>query len=143
MGAITWFPGNSKPGSISKRPAWSSPIFHPFPPSSSIVTIIWPTRALRRWFNSDSSKWLQKEAMHWARSPSPSHDAPIHSVFHAYTPNWMGTQDRCCGCHARSPPGGAGPGRGLPSLHRSSCAPLIPTAHSALQFSPLFLPRTD
>lgn len=121
----------------------SSPIFHPFPASSSIVTIIWPTRALRRWFNSDSSKWLQKEATYWARSPSPSPDAPIHSVFHAYTPNWMGNQDRCCGCHARSPPSGAGPRRGLPSLHRSSCAPLIPTAHSALQFSPLFLPRTD
>lgn len=143
--AITLFPDIAKPWSTPKRPAWQFPnlstpaVLSPSPgrPAPAQKT---GSAAKGTNFQKKNAK-APKDELRWSESPWLTNSF-IHPSIHHSSPNEMGVQDSCCRL-GQFPPHGTVPGRSLLSLQGSSCAPLIPTAPSAIQLSPLFLPGTD
>lgn len=135
--AIALFTGIAKPWNTPKRPAWQLP--NPST-SPSTVTTLWPTPAHRAgWAVSSNSFQIKakatKEELRWTRRPTNSLFLTYRFITHSSIPlpqNQMGVHNSR-GCLGRLPPHRTAPGRGLRSLPWSSCAPLIPKAHSAIQ----------
>ena len=138
------FPDIAKPWSTPKRPAWQFPNL-----STPAVLSPSPGRPAPAQKTGSAAKGTNFQKKKRPRPPKrncaglKASDSLLHSSIHpSPPPKEMGVQDSCCRL-GHFPPHGTVPGRSPLSLQGSSCAPLIPTAPSAIQLSPLFLPGTD
>lgn len=128
----------AKPWHIPKRPFWQLPNLSNSPPPSTVTS-----QSLAKPCPEGRLGGEQYEISKKSQGPNRgivlASDLPIHSSTHPFfhSPNQKGVHDSSC-CLGSLLPYGTVPGRSLHTLRWSSCAPLIPTAHSTVQLSPLF-----